>query len=735
METKLNNIQNYQINRNQLINSKLTTLIQEELNSHPSKKLIDIAHKLSNLPKETSFNNKKSRDYFSTKINSPCYSNSSTLKDNLTENLSYMPSAKCHKKSLSKTLYIINKHSIVNKLEILVEFPSVKKEFYKLPSKHLDDSVELDGEDLFEEYTSNNLQEIDLPVTSEFKLKDSIVTKENHVLEGIIDKKQKDLVRSNQNLLNLIKFEEIFIICEIFENLGKNFENFPLFLLKYKENFELIENWFDISSKFDIYESNKDHIEILTTDTGSDSSSFFLKTKIHRILEVVILGFIIKLYELVRNNYNILQGNECLFELYNDLKSCLQLTYNNFLIASNQIINKYQICKQEIQCNEINSTNKIKLSSEDKNSYEFKCKEILKDNKFWLKCLDIEKGININNSSIQKIISKSIEKFEKIFNQISRKILKLQNPNLNLDNSNSFSQLHVNEMSCSLELENSIYTNTDIKNLEYVFYSLANYEKVNYLEFREYIYNEYLVANLLKINLINCESTPFEGEENNYIDSDMSVEVDTENKIMSRERKEINVEIFEEEEKEKIKIEKPKNIVTQGIVLNIPFLPQMDIKKYKYTLVLDLDETLVHYIEDETEAYVQVRPYAEHFLKELCEFYEIVIFTAATEEYADIVLNELDKEKSISHKLYRRHTNYQGENFIKDLTKLGRDLKKTFIIDNIKENFMMHPNNGLHISSFTGDEEDTELLDLIEDLKGKQILIKFINKIKILHPF
>ena len=42
----------------------------------------------------------------------------------------------------------------------------------------------------------------------------------------------------------------------------------------------------------------------------------------------------------------------------------------------------------------------------------------------------------------------------------------------------------INEMSCSLELENSIYTNTDIKNLEYVFYSLANYEKVNYLEFQ-----------------------------------------------------------------------------------------------------------------------------------------------------------------------------------------------------------------------------------------------------------
>jgi Dullard-like phosphatase family protein len=721
METHIKKIENCQINNSQVINKKLISLIQKELNSHPSKKLLDIAQKFSNFPKETSFNNKKSRDYFSSKINSPCYSNSSTLKDNLTENLSYMPSSKGHKKSLSKTLYIINKNSIVNKLEILVEFPSVKKELYKIPSKHLDDSVELDGEDLYEEEEyNNNLKGENLPLTSEFKLQDSIVTKENHMLEVIIDNKQKDLVRLNSNLINFIKFEEIFKICQIFENLIKNFENFPLFLMKYKENFELIENWFDLSSKFDIYESNKDHLEILTTDTGSDSSSFFLKTKIHRILEVVIFGFIIKLYELVRNNYNIIQGNECFFDLYNDFKSCLQLSYNNFLIASNQIINKSN-SGQGIQNNEINSSNKIKFPiQEDKNSYEHKCKETLKQNKFWLKCLDIEKGININNSSIQKIISKSIEKLEKIFNQISRNILKQQNPNINLNNSNSISQIHIQEISCSLELENSIYTNTDMKNLEYVFYSLANYEKVNYSEFREYIYNEYLVANLLKINLINCESTPFEVEENNYIESDMSVEVETENKLANRERSETKVQNFDEENP-KINEESSNILATQGIVLNIPFLPPIDTKKYKYTLVLDLDETLVHYIEDETEAYVQVRPYAEHFLKELCEFYEIVIFTAATEEYADIVLNELDKEKSISHKLYRRHTNYQGETFIKDLTKLGRDIKKTFIIDNIRENFMLHPNNGLHISSFTGDEDDSELLDLIEDLKGKKI--------------
>ncbi len=64
--------------------------------------------------------------------------------------------------------------------------------------------------------------------------------------------------------------------------------------------------------------------------------------------------------------------------------------------------------------------------------------------------------------------------------------------------------------------------------------------------------------------------------------------------------------------------------------------------KKKFTLVLDLDETLLHYMErgstDEsggtnatsTEGGVlNIRPGAEIFLKTLSQHYEVVIFTAA----------------------------------------------------------------------------------------------------------
>ena len=159
-----------------------------------------------------------------------------------------------------------------------------------------------------------------------------------------------------------------------------------------------------------------------------------------------------------------------------------------------------------------------------------------------------------------------------------------------------------------------------------------------------------------------------------------------------------------------------KNILEKNKV-KAPFLPPLDSKKYKYSLILDLDETLVHYVEEENRAYVQVRPYADFFLNEMSKYFELIIFTAAAEDYADIVLNdELDKNKVINYKLYRKHTEQINGIFIKDLSKIGRDLTKILIIDNNKDNFNLQPENGLHICSFIGDQNDDELYNLSCDL-------------------
>ena len=148
-----------------------------------------------------------------------------------------------------------------------------------------------------------------------------------------------------------------------------------------------------------------------------------------------------------------------------------------------------------------------------------------------------------------------------------------------------------------------------------------------------------------------------------------------------------------------------------------PFLPQIN-PKYKYTLVLDMDETLVHYFFTHVNGMFLVRPYCFEFLNELNKYYEIVTFTAGKKEYADSILNQLDlNDNIIKYRLYRQHITVVGFSVYKDLTKLGRDLSKIIIVDNFKENFKMQPNNGIFIKTWTSDVNDTQFIDLLKILK------------------
>ena len=156
----------------------------------------------------------------------------------------------------------------------------------------------------------------------------------------------------------------------------------------------------------------------------------------------------------------------------------------------------------------------------------------------------------------------------------------------------------------------------------------------------------------------------------------------------------------------------------------IPYLVNASNKKY--TLVLDLDETLIHFKvnpNNSNSGILQFRPYISEFLSNIKDFYELVVFTAATKDYADPIIDAIEQKGiKFDHRLYRIHTIIRGNDFVKDLSKLGRDLGRIIIVDNMEQNYKLQPYNGITIRPFWGkDTSDTALYDLLN------ILIKIVK--------
>ena len=102
------------------------------------------------------------------------------------------------------------------------------------------------------------------------------------------------------------------------------------------------------------------------------------------------------------------------------------------------------------------------------------------------------------------------------------------------------------------------------------------------------------------------------------------------------------------------------------------------------TLVLDLDETLVHSqfnqvgspdytipvdIEGRiSNIFVMKRPGAEYFLQEMAKYFEVCIFTASLSKYANPLMDILDPEGLCTGRLFREHCNYLDRVYVKDMS-------------------------------------------------------------------
>ncbi|GAA5846654.1 hypothetical protein JCM11251_005958, partial [Rhodosporidiobolus azoricus] len=183
--------------------------------------------------------------------------------------------------------------------------------------------------------------------------------------------------------------------------------------------------------------------------------------------------------------------------------------------------------------------------------------------------------------------------------------------------------------------------------------------------------------------------------------------------------------------------------------------PSAPLKLAPKTLVLDLDETLIHstsrpykagrggagkglktrvvevVLEGRSTVYtVYKRPWVDFFLRKVSSWYTIIIFTASLPEYADPVIDWLDggdgRGGMVGGRLFRADCLAHNGSYVKDLAVVDRDLSRVCLVDNSPASYAVNQANGIPIEGWINDPTDECLLDLLPMLDS----LRFTNDVR-----
>lgn len=139
--------------------------------------------------------------------------------------------------------------------------------------------------------------------------------------------------------------------------------------------------------------------------------------------------------------------------------------------------------------------------------------------------------------------------------------------------------------------------------------------------------------------------------------------------------------------------------------------------------------------------YVHKRPHCDTFLRKTSRWFNLVIFTASVQEYADPVIDWLETErKYFTRRLYRPDCTFRQGSYVKDLARVEPDLGRVIILDNSPISYVFHEgqsidhsrlhsseteadilaDNAIPIEGWINDPSDNDLLHLIPLLEGLQ---------------
>ena len=149
-------------------------------------------------------------------------------------------------------------------------------------------------------------------------------------------------------------------------------------------------------------------------------------------------------------------------------------------------------------------------------------------------------------------------------------------------------------------------------------------------------------------------------------------------------------------------------------LIEAPFIKKATDKKF--SLVIDLDETLIHNLNLPFGYYFLIRPGVFELFEAIHKIYEIVIFTASSKRYAYSIINKIDYKNNVDFILHKKYIIYEDGNPIKRLDMLGRDINKIIFVDNLEINAKYNKKNLYHISSWYNDVYDEEIFKLKDKL-------------------
>jgi len=377
------------------------------------------------------------------------------------------------------------------------------------------------------------------------------------------------------------------------------------------------------------------------------------------------------------------------------IKSAINLILYTIIISYHLSLNPTYLKKLNKKLKYIFSLSKLNLYLFIKKIQLFYGEKFTKKNDMYFRNFNyilIQKGIfNCNESKIVKVVNKNCYEIVSYLDKILDYYKSVENDYYQdfIDLFSSISKIN------EIDIHNYFYTHLFINS------SIDKPKpKKIFAKSHNKTYENYNVNTETNENKIKRSSLPITKISDDLRDINALVENDI--KLFSRQKN--------KEQEKNIILDYEKNRASA------PFLKNKNQKKY--TLVLDLEETLVH-INQSGECIL--RPGLYQFLKDIKPYYELVSFSNESKYSSEPIIDIIEeKKKFFDYNLYREHLTFIGKEFIKDLSKLGRDIKKVIIVDNISNNFKLSPENGIQILPFFGDNNNDNILEEL-----KKILILF----------